>query len=106
MMAHPILINRPIVQGPRGTRLCRPSDTVFELLEPCLVVSGGRWKIGANQHQVQTLVAPVQEHCCGVGVDPENVWTLDQQNEGLAVAAGCEDPWQREAGRWDDWGSC
>lgn len=32
MMAHPILINRPIVVMPRGVRLCRPSETVRELL--------------------------------------------------------------------------
>ena len=32
MMAHPILINRPIVVTPRGTRLCRPSEVVLELL--------------------------------------------------------------------------
>lgn len=32
MMAHPILINRPIVETPQGTRLCRPSETVLELL--------------------------------------------------------------------------
>jgi arsenate reductase (glutaredoxin) len=34
MLAHPILINRPIVVAPRGTKLCRPSDTVKELLPP------------------------------------------------------------------------
>ncbi|WP_109479660.1 arsenate reductase (glutaredoxin) [Paraburkholderia sp. C35] len=33
MLAHPILINRPIVVTPRGTRLCRPSDAVIELLD-------------------------------------------------------------------------
>jgi arsenate reductase len=33
MLAHPILINRPIVETPKGTRLCRPSELVFELLE-------------------------------------------------------------------------
>lgn len=33
MMAHPILINRPIVETPRGTRLCRPSETVLALLD-------------------------------------------------------------------------
>ena len=33
MLAHPILINRPIVQTPKGTRLCRPSERVFDLLE-------------------------------------------------------------------------
>ncbi len=32
MLAHPILINRPIVVTPRGTRLCRPSEMVLELL--------------------------------------------------------------------------
>ena len=32
MMAHPILINRPIVVAPRGVKLCRPSETVRELL--------------------------------------------------------------------------
>jgi arsenate reductase len=33
MMAHPILINRPIVETPRGTRLCRPSEAVLALLD-------------------------------------------------------------------------
>lgn len=33
MMAHPILINRPIVETPRGTRLCRPSELVLDLLD-------------------------------------------------------------------------
>lgn len=33
MMAHPILINRPIVETPSGTRLCRPSELVLPLLE-------------------------------------------------------------------------
>ena len=33
MMAHPILINRPIVVTPQGTRLCRPSEAVLELLD-------------------------------------------------------------------------
>jgi arsenate reductase len=32
MMAHPILINRPIVVTPKGVRLCRPSEAVVELL--------------------------------------------------------------------------
>jgi len=33
MLAQPILINRPIVVSPRGTRLCRPSELVLGLLE-------------------------------------------------------------------------
>lgn len=32
MMAHPILINRPIVVTPMGVRLCRPSEQVLDLL--------------------------------------------------------------------------
>jgi len=32
MVAHPILMNRPIVVTPLETRLCRPSETVLELL--------------------------------------------------------------------------
>lgn len=32
MMAHPILINRPIVVTDKGAALCRPSERVFELL--------------------------------------------------------------------------
>lgn len=33
MVAHPILVNRPIVVTPKGTKLCRPSETVLDLLE-------------------------------------------------------------------------
>ena len=32
MLAHPILINRPIVVTPLGVRLCRPSEVVLDLL--------------------------------------------------------------------------
>jgi arsenate reductase (glutaredoxin) len=32
MLAHPILINRPIVVTPKGVKLCRPSEAVLELL--------------------------------------------------------------------------
>ena len=32
--AHPILLNRPIVVTPKGTRLCRPSEAVLALLPP------------------------------------------------------------------------
>ena len=33
MIAHPILINRPIVVTNKGAALCRPAERVFELLE-------------------------------------------------------------------------
>lgn len=32
MMAHPILINRPLVETEKGVRLCRPQDVVREIL--------------------------------------------------------------------------
>jgi arsenate reductase len=32
MLAHPLLINRPIVVTPRGVKLCRPSETVKDIL--------------------------------------------------------------------------
>ena len=32
MLAHPILMNRPIVETPKGTRLCRPSELVLDIL--------------------------------------------------------------------------
>jgi arsenate reductase len=34
MMAHPILINRPIVVTAKGVKLCRPSELVLDLLPP------------------------------------------------------------------------
>jgi arsenate reductase len=32
MVAHPVLVNRPIVATPKGVRLCRPKELVLELL--------------------------------------------------------------------------
>jgi arsenate reductase len=34
IMAHPILMQRPVVVTPNGVRLCRPSEAVMELLPP------------------------------------------------------------------------
>ena len=33
MIEHPVLINRPIVVGPRGVKLCRPSELVLDVLD-------------------------------------------------------------------------
>jgi arsenate reductase (glutaredoxin) len=33
MVAHPIIVNRPIVRTPKGVKLCRPSEEVLDLLE-------------------------------------------------------------------------
>lgn len=36
MLAHPILINRPLVETPHGVRLCRPSELVLDILPEAL----------------------------------------------------------------------
>ena len=36
MIAHPVLINRPLVVSPLGVRLCRPSEAVLNLLPTAL----------------------------------------------------------------------
>lgn len=33
MLAHPVLINRPLVETAKGVRLCRPSEVVLDILE-------------------------------------------------------------------------
>jgi len=33
MLLHPVLVNRPLVCSPKGTRLCRPSELVLDLLD-------------------------------------------------------------------------
>lgn len=33
MVAHPVLVNRPIVATPKGVRLCRPSEAVLDFLD-------------------------------------------------------------------------
>ncbi|MDP1628294.1 arsenate reductase (glutaredoxin) [Parvibaculum sp.] len=33
MLEHPVLMNRPVVVAPKGTRLCRPSEAVLDILE-------------------------------------------------------------------------
>ena len=60
MMAHPILINRPIVVTPLGVKLCRPSEEVLDLLpqpqrgafrkeDGELVVDEGGRRVGAGK---------------------------------------------------------
>jgi arsenate reductase len=39
MLAHPILINRPFVVTPLGTRLARPSEAVLDILPPAIFTS-------------------------------------------------------------------
>ena len=53
MLAHPVLINRPIVETPKGTRLCRPSERVFDLLDnpvPSFTKEDGEVVSGRSSH--------------------------------------------------------
>src|SRR3546814_16263291 len=58
LMAHPILINRPIVVSPKGVRLCRPSEAGLDLLPPqrgAVVHEGGEPVIEAPGTYIKTL---------------------------------------------------
>lgn len=59
MMAHPILINRPIVVTERGVRLCRPSETVLDLLPK---PPGGAFTKEDGQAVVDAEGHPVTKH--------------------------------------------
>lgn len=57
MMAHPILINRPVVVTPKGVRLCRPSEAVVDLLPPqrgAFTKAGGQPVVDANCNLIAT----------------------------------------------------
>ncbi len=57
MMAHPILINRPIVVSPKGVKLCRPSEKVIDVLPPqrgAFTKEDGERVIDENGRQVAT----------------------------------------------------
>jgi arsenate reductase len=52
MLSHPILVNRPLVATPKGVRLCRPSETVLDLLD--------RWPRGPFYKEDGELI--IDEH--------------------------------------------
>lgn len=56
MVTHPILMNRPIVITPLGTRLCRPSEAVLDILPSpqrgALAKEDGEQVIDAKGHRV------------------------------------------------------
>ena len=57
MMAHLILINRPIVVTPLGVKLCRPSETVLDILpnpqRGAFVKEDGEPVVDATGHRVK-----------------------------------------------------
>jgi arsenate reductase len=56
MVTHPILMNRPVVVTPLGTRLCRPSAAVLDILpspqRAALAKEDGEQVIDAEGHRV------------------------------------------------------
>ena len=56
MLVHPILVNRPLVATPKGMRLCRPSETVLDLLDRLppgpLYKEGGSLLIDADGRRI------------------------------------------------------
>ncbi|ARJ69915.1 arsenate reductase (glutaredoxin) [Paracoccus contaminans] len=44
---HPVLLERPLVRTPRGTRLCRPAEAVLDLLDPAPAAGGAPAGAGA-----------------------------------------------------------
>ncbi len=49
MLQHPVLIERPIVATEKGVRLCRPAETVLEILPGADAPTGARRKEGAKR---------------------------------------------------------
>lgn len=58
MVAHPILINRPIVVTERGVKLCRPSEAVLDILpnpqRGAFIKEDGEVVVDASGHRVGT----------------------------------------------------
>ncbi len=58
MMAHPILINRPLVVSPLGVKLCRPSEAVLDILPArqlgAFAKEDGEQVVDANGNRVRT----------------------------------------------------
>jgi arsenate reductase (glutaredoxin) len=58
MMAHPILINRPLVVSPMGVKLCRPSEAVLDLIpvaqQGAFAKEDGEAVIDTSGQRVQT----------------------------------------------------
>ena len=76
MMSHPILINRPIVVTPAGVKLCRPSETVLDILPATqrgefrkedgeLVVdsAGRRVEMAADDEEIGVASAKLHAQC-------------------------------------------
>ncbi|WP_226584107.1 arsenate reductase (glutaredoxin) [Acuticoccus sediminis] len=63
MLEHPILINRPIVETEIGTRLCRPSETVLDILpnpqRGAFTKEDGEPVVDADGHRIVPRTEPI-----------------------------------------------
>lgn len=59
MLTHPRLVNRPFIVTPKVTRLCRPSEVVFDLLE--------HWPAGPFCKEDGALMIDADVHRVGQG---------------------------------------
>ena len=90
MLAHPILINRPIVVTPKGVRLCRPSELVLDLLDNPVAVlrqggrRGGRAREGLRRARL--LLVTIARHNRRMELTPRlrlMNWLVSQGLTGL-----------------------
>jgi arsenate reductase (glutaredoxin) len=61
MMTHPILINRPIVVSPLGTKLCRPSELVLDLLPIRQTLKVRRLGPAVSEEEIRGLVEVLRD---------------------------------------------
>ena len=66
MLAHPILINRPIVVTPKGVKLCRPSEAVLDILpNRHWTIRERRWSsCDRCEREAGRLNISAINHCC------------------------------------------
>lgn len=82
MLTHPILINRPIVVTPLGTRLCRPSEVVLDILpdpQQGAFCQGG-WRAGGGRSGQTASLSP-----CASASDPRRGDALNGQAPDLLL---------------------
>ena len=85
MLAHPILINRPIVVTPLGTRLCRPSEAVLDILplpQRAAFAKEGRKAVGQGADDLDPLPLAI-----GVGFELARVESIHPEAHDMRLDA-------------------
>lgn len=83
MLAHPILINRPLVSTPRGTRLCRPSDVLLDLVD---VPAGLRLEKEEGVPFLRDTLVPTAHPALGTALAEAGLAMLEAQTPGRFYA--------------------